>query len=221
MEIVKDSWKKMMVKDYVAIGEINARQDDSDEQKQIAILSILCDCDEDEIWNLSPYEVNLLRSKMWFLSKLEASKQGPSKLIIDGEKYEVNYNVGKMTYAQFVDFNTYYAQNLKADKNLASILSTLIIPKGKKYNQGYDVVELAGIIQDHLNVQDAVDILFFFLLTSRVSEEITQEFLAWMMKWKMMTTRNKQEKTRMESLLKLMKQMKALQAWGGSTGLKS
>lgn len=222
IKLEKNSWKKITLGDYERIGKINAREGDSDEQKQIAIISVLNGVDEDEIWNLTPYEVNLLRSQMLFMVKLEASqKGGPKKLKINNEDYTINYNVGKMTYAQFVDFNTYYQQNLKSDEGLAKVLSTLIIPKGKKYNDGYDVAEVVNLLHNHLNVQDAVDILFFFLLALNLSEEISQQYLVLMTKWRKMITRNKMEKTRMENLLRIIKASRKIQTLDGSISLKS
>ena len=222
IKLEKNSWNKITLSDYERIGEINEREGDSDEQKQIAIISVLNGVDEDDIWNLTPYEVNLLRSQMLFTVKLEASKKGgPKKLKINDEEYTINYNTGKMTYAQFVDFNTYYQKNLKSDEGLARVLSTLIIPKGKKYNQGYDVAEVVNLLHNHLNVQDAVDILFFFLLTLNLSAEISREYLVLMTKWRKMITRNKLEQMRMENLLRIVKAGKKIQTLGGSTSLKS
>ena len=40
----------------------------------------------------------------------------------------------------------------------------MLVPKGKKYNQDYDVVELQKSLREHLSVADALSLFAFFFV---------------------------------------------------------
>lgn len=97
---------------------------------------------------------------------------------IDTEGVEVrkSYQVGdfvlvpvmeprKMTAAQYIDFQT-MAANKDKGITLAQTLSCLMVPEGKRYNDGYDGAEVAQAISDHLPSTDAFALLGHFFALS-------------------------------------------------------
>lgn len=97
---------------------------------------------------------------------------------IDTEGVEVrkSYQVGdfvlvpvmdprKMTAAQYIDFQT-MAANKDKGITLAQTLSCLMVPEGKRYNDGYDGAEVAQAIADHLPSTDAFALLAHFFALS-------------------------------------------------------
>ena len=97
---------------------------------------------------------------------------------IDTEGVEVrnSYEVGdfvlvpvmdprKMTAAQYIDFQTMTASEDKGI-TLAQTLSCLMVPEGKRYNDGYDGAEVAQAIADHLPSADAFALMAHFFALS-------------------------------------------------------
>lgn len=70
-------------------------------------------------------------------------------------------DVRKWTTAQFVDFQTFMANN--DTQVLPELYSCVLVPKGHAYNTGYDVMDVHKAIRDNLPVTDATEISAFFL----------------------------------------------------------
>lgn len=69
-------------------------------------------------------------------------------------------DIRKMSIAQYIDF-----QDLAkgGEKMLPALLSTLLVPKGCKYMQGYDIDELQRDIAEKMNVPTCIALSAFFL----------------------------------------------------------
>lgn len=87
---------------------------------------------------------------------------------LNGTKYTANFDITKINGAQFIDFRNYSSNGAK----LEDILSVCLIPKGHKYNDGYDILKVK---EDALKMKitDAYTIGFFFLLQSLILQEGT------------------------------------------------
>ena len=64
-----------------------------------------------------------------------------------------------MTAAQYIDFQNFYKDY---QKNFKYIFLCFLIPKGKKYNEGYDLIELADKLYDKIPITVINDIMVFF-----------------------------------------------------------
>lgn len=78
----------------------------------------------------------------------------------NGQKFVIQYDVQKMTAAQYIDF-----QNLQRDskKNFKYLFMCFLVPKGKKYGEDYDVLALADELYDKVPISVVSDIMFFFV----------------------------------------------------------
>ena len=213
MKIKYNSWKNISISIYKKIVEINNDEIAGDIEKQISTLALLCDIDEEEIWNMDVTDVNQMRAQLMFINELKPSGKKIDKISINGVKYNINYNINKMNYAQYVDFNTYYTES-KDNEKLSELLSTILIPSdAKRYGDGYDVADVINDIENNLSVQDAVDILFFFLQVCQNSISLTLTYLEWITKLRMMMTRK--ESKRKEMYRQLSRQMKLVRGMLG------
>ena len=80
-----------------------------------------------------------------------------SHYTINGVKYDSNFDITKITTAQFVDFRNYAANGAKIE----DVLSVCLIPEGHSYNDGYDITKLkADCLQ--MPITNAQSIGFFF-----------------------------------------------------------
>lgn len=161
---MKNTWSDITIADYKKISEINNRELDSDLEKTVAYASVLLSKPEDELWGLNIVELNnLLEETKWLNSKFTFNQRPFSHININGEKYDVKYDIMKFSVAQYADFQIYWDHRTEPDW-MAKLMTIFIIPHGKKYNEGYDAVELAGIIENNLSITDFNSICFFFLL---------------------------------------------------------
>lgn len=129
----------------------------------LEIIAALCGETLDEVMNKPIAEVSKLSDKSRFLAEQPRELNG---------KIANRYKVGrfdcvpvtdmqKMTTAQYIDFQTYASE--KEKDTTAELLTCLLVPTGKKYNDGYDVAELRADIEANLSVIDAMNLANFFL----------------------------------------------------------
>lgn len=165
---VKKSWAEVSIKDYKRIEEICKRELDSELEKDIAVLAVLSGVDEDTIYSLPIIELRgLIDQIKWLSEDYDFPKEWKTnKLKIDGEEYIINPNINTFTVAQYADFQVIYP---KKEDNMGRFLSIFIIPRGKKYNEGYDPIELADRLEEVLTINDWNRICFFFLVAWTLS----------------------------------------------------
>ena len=72
-----------------------------------------------------------------------------------------------MITAQYIDFQSFHQAGF--EDHFVEILSCLLIPKGMKYNQDYDIIEVQDAIRKYLNVHDAASLYAFFIFSYRES----------------------------------------------------
>ena len=126
----------------------------------IQLLSILCDCDEDEIASLSRNEFSKLLSQTEFLKNMPKSKI-QDKYVVNGKRYDVFLSLKEMSVAQYIDFQSYSKDK---ERYFNELLTVFLIPHGKNYGEGYNVADVAEEVGNHLSIVDAYSILFFFIL---------------------------------------------------------
>lgn len=68
-------------------------------------------------------------------------------------------DIKKFTAAQYID----YQQMLNEENRLVELMSCLLIPKGKKYAQDYDIADVHKAIADYMCVSDVMELSAFFL----------------------------------------------------------
>lgn len=159
MEVKYKDWKEISIELYKKITE--AQNEDVDIMtKEVMILAMLCECSEDDIWNLDINKVGELKSQLQFLGDFDFNKNKKYKSVkVGGIECDVCTDLNTFTYAQYVDFQNFYPQ----DGCIAQLLSTIIIPKGNKYNDGYDIADLIQKIEKTVDIVTANEICFFFL----------------------------------------------------------
>lgn len=148
---------------------------------QAEIIALLNDMSEEEVMSLSLDEYQRLAYGVRFL--MTAPRSGdPRKVAVGGYRLAAaNPSEGlclvpckspkDMTTAQYIDFQTFATQSSKQGDAqwLALVLSCLLVPKGKTYCKDYDVAEVQDAIRQGLSVQEALDLLAFFLCRCELS----------------------------------------------------
>ena len=207
IELKYKSWNDISINTFNKLREIKINSNDSLEllDSNIALLSILCDVDEDTIASLTTSEFSTLLSQTTFLSTLPKVKIQDT-YTINGNKYEVFLTLKDMSVAQYIDFQTFYKDQ---DKYFKELLACFLIPKGKKYGEDYDVQEVIDDIGNHLSIVDANSILFFFVLLYQSLTKATLTYSIRQMK-KARKKMNKEEQKKIDMAIAEMKRAMTL-----------
>lgn len=200
-----ESYKDLNIKKYQEIREI-LKEDGGELNIQSRIIACLMGVDVDTILNLSLTKYNELVQKTAFLmNKPKVSANVPSKIVINGKEYTLCKNVDKLTASQYIDYQTYIAEK-DSEKYLANIIACFLVPKGKKYADGYDVLEVANELSEHLSIQTAMDICFFFRKKYLNSIKLTLTYLDLRLRMMRIRTKNPEVKEKMRKVKEMMKE---------------
>ena len=151
------SYKEMTLQMYEHLSKI-AESDTDDIEKQIQMVSVLTGKSVKEVEDLPISEYHSLAKKTVFLMREPAVEQIKSNTVKINERvYVITNDVTKITTAQYIDFQEY----MKQGKNLANVLSTLLVPKGEKYGEA-DFLEVKKDIE-RLPICTALGLNAFFL----------------------------------------------------------
>lgn len=176
MEKMIDTYDKLTLGKFLKLREINVLGDELDIQAQI--IAVLSDSTVDDVLSLSLAEYGRRAAALAFLAEQPRPGNGiPRRIVLNGRKWRVLKDVREMSAGQYIDFQTYLGKG-DTEKWLKEILSTLIIPEGKEYADGYSIQQAIDAMND-LPVLDALRISAFFLNKCRRSIDNTLTCLAW------------------------------------------
>lgn len=176
MDLLYNNWDNVPIGVYNKLREIS-KEETNGIDKQVDFLSVLCGVTSDEIYNLPMNEVSDLVDKIAWVNDFKFDKNYNSSTIrINGETYDLRMDLNNFTFAQYVDFEGLWSND--EDRDLAGLLSVFIIPRGKKYNDGYDIVELRKKIEQSVPITLAQSVLFFFARRLLISINSTAASLA-------------------------------------------
>ena len=195
------SYNDLTVGKYQELRKLELEGLDALEQ-QVAILAVLNDMDEDEVFNLPLAEYQKLASDMHFLDTQPVinTKHNPKTIKIGGEEYDVVQDARDLTAGQYIDYQHYLGVE-DFDGQLPNILTVFVIPKGKKYGEGYNMAELANTFKDKMPIITAMEISSFFLRQSLTSIKASLTSLRLKMRMMKMTTRKKEVKEMMQEAI--------------------
>ena len=163
-----DNYNELSVGKYLRVLELCEDKSLDNVERQVAILSVLSGKTEDEILNLPLPEYMEMSGKLKFLEKSPDLPESPAKSYKVGKWVLVPVaDIRNMTAAQYIDFQTFAAQD---GSRTVEIISCMVVPEGMKYNDGYDIVELQNDIREMMPVTDAMSLYaFFFKLVKTVN----------------------------------------------------
>lgn len=164
----------------------------------IQLVSILSDMTEDEVLSLELTQYKALNQKLSFLLQEPPKRMIANVYKIGGYELETMLAIDKMSVAQYVDYQTFVKD---VDKYLVEMLSIFLIPKGHKYNEGYDIIEVQKAIRDNLSIVDAMSLSAFFLLWYQSLTKATVTYLTKKMKKLKKKMKNPMEIQKMEEVI--------------------
>lgn len=205
-------WNCVSIKKYYDILDII---NDSDDEitKNVKIVALLMDKDEEEIWNMDMIQAGDYISRLQFLGKFDFPKNPNMNIKLPGYDLEVIKDITKITVAQYVDFQNYVKMPLR--EGMEKILSVFLIPEGCRYNEGYDIIDLQNVIRENMSFRVGQSLFAFFL--KRYGESLISS-LAYYRK-QIRKEKNPQMTEKMEEAVKeIQKKFKMLESLTHSTG---
>lgn len=197
--------------DYLRLMEL-IKSGKTDFKTNIRCIAICLGITYEEVLKMKPDDVNEYSSQLQgkmnkrnFFKNIHLSC--PKKINLNGQDYKINYDLDKINMAQYVDFQMYVAENIDIE-NINKILSVFVIPKGKEYNEGYDVEDLQDTIYNYMPVGIASEICFFLkkqLLSSIKIKLWSLVMVMKLMKWK---TKDKEVKKQLQEAVIQMRNLK-------------
>lgn len=156
-------WSDVNIATYYKLRDLAEDIDIDEVEKEVKYIAILYNMEEGDIWNLPLTKVGELRKNIQWLNSSQLNKDFKGgTYIINNKEYYIDKKLDNLTYAQFVDFQNYYGQR---DRE-AELLSTVIIPKGKKYGEDYDLDEVIEEIKQYVSIEDYNSIMYYFFVLS-------------------------------------------------------
>jgi hypothetical protein len=172
----------------------------------VKLLSILCSVSENEIINLPLTEFSILIGKTEFLKNMPKLGIEP-KYKIGDRVFEVQTNLRAMTTAQFIDFQTLVKDK---DKNFKNLLACFMIPKGKKYGDDYDIIEVAEYLYKNMSIATARSVMFFFTLQYQALQIVMLNSSIRELKTTMRKEKSEETKAKIQEAIQQMTQLKHL-----------
>ena len=212
MELKYKNWKEISINTFKKLQNVISDVPVTDDatlnniNSNIAMLSVLCDVDEDAIASLSTSEYIRLVNDSNFLSDMPKVKITDT-YVINGKVYKVFLSLKNMSVAQYIDFQTFYKEY---DKYTRELLACFLIPEGKRYGEDYDIAEVITDIGEHLSIVDANSILFFFVILYQSLTKTTLNCSIKDMKKMMRKEKNKEQRMKMEQAIKELKKARDL-----------
>ena len=168
-----DTYDRLPLGRYMDIVQISRDESLDDLDRQIAIISVLSGMGTEDILALDLASFSELSLRTSFLNReaKEGSVAGSYRL---GKLELVRVkDFRSLTAGQYIDFQQY----CKNGAEIVDLLSVILIPKGHRYNDGYDTDDVRKAIGDHLTLPEALALQGFFFRSSK--ELIDSSLSCW------------------------------------------
>ncbi len=155
------NWDNISIDKYYQIKDILDDPSDDDMTKNVKLVSVILDKDEQEVWDMELIEVGGYISRLKFLGKFELPRAPQMKIQLPSYKVNVIKDLTKINMAQYVDYHSFAV--LPFREGIDKLLSVFLIPEGKSYNTDYDIVDLQREIRENMSFRVAEGLISFFL----------------------------------------------------------
>ena len=163
---------------------------------------------EEDVLDIPIMEYKSLAEQSKFLEKpINVPKQIATTYTLDGWELVPTTDIRKMTTAQYIDFQTF---SKEGEDKLIEVLSCFLIPKGKKYNEDYDILKVQQALRDYLTIPNCLALSAFFLAKFNRSIRGMLIYSKWIARMRL-----KKGKEKKEILMKIDKMMKEIPSGDG------
>lgn len=195
-------WNEVTIGMLQEIEQINGLHT-SDEEKTFMVTALLAGMPYDEFITLPLDEARDLVAQTSFLQTPPEKVKTKKEYRIGENVYVLQKDIMAVSTAQYIDFQAILPV---WQTNLPELMAIVLVPKGKKYSEGYSTAEAVEEIRNNLNIEDALSVADFFSTKSAKSMRkmlLKLEALTTVARWR---TKDKVSKTILRSMEKEIKQ---------------
>ena len=150
------TWEDITLDQYLQIYQL-VDVEGMDEMVYAELLKVVCG---EEVEDLTLPEYKKMFVHLNFLQLPIPEIKAKKEYILKGNKYKCDLDMAKITGSQYLDYSNYLKEK-KGVENFSKLISVFLIPKGHKYNDGYDIDELIELIESDMKMIDVNAISFF------------------------------------------------------------
>lgn len=175
-------WKDITISTFEEIVKITSNAEYTDVEKTARLISLIYNIDLEEVFSWKIENIISYKVDFEFINQFQIDYNNIKKgdvnikyLEYNDKKYEINLDLDLIHFnvSQYIDFMSYYNSE-DDERNIGQLLSTIIIPKGAKYNDlSYNLYEWIEIIKNSIDIVTANKILFFFIQNSMTYQPTT------------------------------------------------
>ncbi len=169
-----DSYDKMPIGMYFKLQALILANPDEEDWK-VTALSMLTGKPEEELLTMPLTEFASLMRRAGFLVTPPAVQRAKPSYKAGAFELVPSMNANKVTAAQFIDFQT-FCKEKDDETRCVAVLSCMLVPKGKKYCEGYEAADVREAIRNHISVADALALYGFFLGLLGTSLRLSQTY---------------------------------------------
>ena len=162
-------WQDVNVKTFKEIQDYISTTQDGNIEQSVHLLSLIEGKDEDAYFSMPIKQLTEEFGKLKFMEATPQAAQVKNTYKINGTEYVLTTNLQEMTVAQYIDYQVYIKN---PQQYMQEMLTVFLIPKGKKYNEDYDVAKAAADMGE-LPIEDAYGISFFLTKILRSLTKVT------------------------------------------------
>lgn len=206
--------------DRLSVGkyqQLAAIETDDDIERSVQTLEILTGLGRDELLSLPVDGYTELTRHAQFLNSAPSLRPSVSSFIAkDGTELRVQSDPSKMTAGQYIDYQQLIGE---AGDHIVEVLSVFLIPKGKRYMDGYDIGDVQRIIRDEMPVSVAMGMLGSFLYRLGQSLRASLTFSAWKIRAAARKEKDEEKAEKMKATARKMKE--AVRSLRGGDGWRA
>lgn len=154
------NYNSLTVGKYEALLRARADHEGDTNELNLHVLSILSDMTVDQLLDMKVPEFRAMMDRAGFLCTAPRPSEVAKQYRFGDLTLVPVTDIRKMTAAQYIDFQNF---SNAGEGRQAELLSCFLVPKGMKYNDGYDILEVQQAIRDFMPVTAALGLLAFFL----------------------------------------------------------
>lgn len=206
LELKYRSFNELPIGKYFQIKE--ELTDITDEQERVfTLIASLCEVEVEDVYKSPMKELSALINEIkWFSEPVKPTK-APRRIKLGGFTLKPSYDVKDINVQQYIDYSIYSKDR---EKFYVENLCTFLIPEGKVYNDGYDIVEVQNVVREQLSIQTSESLYMSFAKSSRRLLNRSLRSLAMSLIWKIVKTRKQGMSKMRVNLMRTLIQMKWL-----------
>ena len=208
---VPTSWSEISLEVMDKIAEISNNKLYTDEQRETEFIKLLTSLSDNDIDNMNIVDYQKILGSLKFLNQPISKVLPSSSIVLNNKTYNVLLYPSRMTAAQFLDYKTIMASDMK--HKTARLIACFVVPEGSEYaDESYNPDDVVNDIYKYMSIEYAYGLTFFF-------ESQYKAFATGILAYSIREIKKDKElpQEMKNQVLKKLEEVKAIMKNGGST----